>query len=162
MTSKYDKIEQLNKLKKEGAITDEEFEAEKKKILSSPNHNMNLFGEHDEDHPWGLSLNNYCLLLHVSQFFGFLIPGLGLATPIVMWLSNKENELVDLHGKNVANWIITKAIFYVAGFFLIFVFIGVPLLAAVAILDIIFIIQATLKASKGEIAGYPLSIKFIK
>lgn len=32
--TKYDKLEKLNKLRESGALTDEEFEAEKKKILN--------------------------------------------------------------------------------------------------------------------------------
>jgi len=49
-----------------------------------------------------------------------------------------------------------------AAFLLTFVFIGVILLPAVLIFDLIMVIMASIKANEGQSYRYPLAIQFIK
>jgi hypothetical protein len=151
---KYDNLEQLNKLRKEGAITEEEYQKEKKKILNKTSSNNDLFG---------LEENIYCMLIHLSQLCGFVVPYAGMVVPIVLWLVNKDkNKAVDTHGKVVLNWIISLVIYSVISGILCFIIIGIPLLAALFICNVVFIIIGSIKAYNGEIWKYPFSIVFIK
>ena len=112
---------------------------------------------------WGMDELNYSMLMHLSQFAGAIIPFGGLAMPLVMWLTNNKNsETVDAHGKNIMNWIISMVIYVIASFILTFVFIGIITMIAVGILAIVFPIIGAVKANRGEIWKYPLSIPFIK
>lgn len=53
----------------------------------------------------------YAMLLHLSQFTGYLIPFAGLLVPLVMWLMKKDtNPYIDAHGKVVFNWILSALI----------------------------------------------------
>ena len=113
--------------------------------------------------PWGIDLKAYCLLMHLAQFAGIIIPGAGIILPIVMWVTNKEQFTeVDAHGKNIVNWILSLLIYLVVSIFLMFVIIGFFLLFALIIVNIIFIIIGAVKANQNEVWEYPLSIKFFK
>lgn len=123
------------------------------------------YADHDDldFKPWGIELNQFCMLMHLSQMAGYVVPVAGMVLPIVMWATNKEeSEVVDRHGKNILNWMISSLIYMVISTFLIFVLIGVPLLFAIGICSIIFSIIGGLKANEGVFYKYPLSIKFFK
>ncbi|MEL6538793.1 MAG: DUF4870 domain-containing protein [Bacteroidota bacterium] len=113
--------------------------------------------------PWGMEINSYLLLLHVSQFAGYIAPGLGFLVPIVMWVSNRDlYPEIDRHGKEVVNWIITLFIFCaIAGFLSLFL-IGIPMLVILGVLGVIFPIIGAVRANEGEFWAYPLTIRFIK
>jgi len=147
--SKYEDLKSLEDLRARGAISEEEFQREKARILG-PNNNS-LFG---------MTETTYITLMHISQFAGYLLLGLGFALPIIMWLTNRENAEVDRHGKNIANFMISMIIYFIISGILCIVLIGFVLLGILAVLQIIFIIIAAVKASKGEYWKYPLAIKF--
>lgn len=149
--SKYDDLRKLEELRAIGAITEEEFQYEKSKIFNS------------SDSTSGIDDKTYITLMHLSQFAGLIIPGLGFIAPFVMWLTkSKENPNIDIHGKNIANFIISMLIYAVVSTILIIVLIGIPLLIALGIIEIVFIIIASIKAASGEYWKYPLSIPFFK
>ena len=115
--------------------------------------------EFKDTKPWGMETKQYCMLMHLSQFAGLLVPLGGIVMPIVMWSTNKDdNELVDEHGKNVLNWVISSTIYIVISLILMFVLIGIFTLAAVSICSFIFTIIGAVKANNGEIYKYPLAI----
>jgi uncharacterized protein len=103
------------------------------------------------------------LFLHLSLLAGFIVPLAGLITPIVIW-QLKKNELPDLdvHGKNIVNWIISDLIYMAIGYLLMFVLIGIPVLIALGIISVIFPIIGGIKANNGEVWRYPLTIRFVK
>jgi uncharacterized Tic20 family protein len=112
---------------------------------------------------WGMDELNYCMLMHLSQFAGYIIPFGGLVMPLVMWLTNnKQSETVDEHGKNIVNWIISMVIYAIISSILIVIFVGIGMLVILGILAIVFPIIGAVKANKGEIWKYPLAITFIK
>ena len=153
----YEDLNLLDELRRKGAITEEEYQREKDKVLNNQN---NTFSKQPF---FGMAENSYLLLMHLSQFFGFIIPGLGFAAPIIMWLLNKDNSAkTDQHGKNIVNFMISMFIYYAVACVLFLILIGIPLLVLLGIMQFIFIILAALKANNGEYWEYPLSIKFIK
>jgi len=149
---KYEDLSKLEELWRRGAISEQEFRSEKERILNS--------GYPAKEEIGGMAINTYLLLMHLSQFAGFIVPGLGFVTPIVLWLINKENPVVDQHGKNIANFMLSMFIYAIISAILIIVLIGIPMLIAIGIIEIVFIIMATVKAANGQYWKYPLTITF--
>ncbi|MAE15703.1 MAG: hypothetical protein CL821_08970 [Crocinitomicaceae bacterium] len=140
--------------------------------------------------PWGMEINQFSMLMHLSQLTGFLIPFAGVILPIIMWSTNKnQNEIVNKHGKNITNWIISSFIYYlifvmfaygsVANFFFSFdrnfsneplenlfvsygsIIIAVILIVVLGFCSIIFNIIGAVRANEGVLFKYPLTITFI-
>ncbi|MDZ7784696.1 MAG: DUF4870 domain-containing protein [Halioglobus sp.] len=115
----------------------------------------------DADRPWGMELNAFCMLMHLSQLAGFLVPGAGLVLPIVMWATNRDQHPeINLHGLIILNWLLSALIYSIVCFVLIFVLIGFPMLLALAICAIVFAIIGGVKANEGIYWRYPASIDF--
>ena len=113
--------------------------------------------------PWGMEIRSFCMLMHLSQLTSFVIPGAGIVLPIVMWATNKdEHPEIDLHGRLIVNWILSFIIYLTISFILCFIYIGFFALVALFIIDIVFIIIASVKANDGIYWRYPLSIKIFK
>lgn len=156
----YDKFKTLIELRKNGDITEEEFQREKAKLMNDDT----LKNDTITQKPlFGLEENNYLMLMHLSQLAGWLVPLLGYALPIIMWMFNKDNNAnVNLHGKNIINFTISFFIYLTVSSILIILLIGIPLLIVLGIIWLIFIILATVKAANGEYWKYPFTIEFIK
>jgi uncharacterized Tic20 family protein len=105
----------------------------------------------------------WAMFCHLAAFIGFIIPFVGnIIGPLVIWLLKKDEfPLVDDQGKESVNFQISMTIYFIVSSILIFVIIGIPLMIALAIFDIIVIIMATIKANEGVQYRYPLSIRFI-
>ena len=154
-----DEIEKLNQLRLSGAITEEEYQTSKSALLNGqqaadkkPNQ-VAVSTQMDE--------KTWAILLHLSQFCGFLIPLAGLVVPIVLWQVKKnESQLIDQHGRIVANWLITAFIAGIVFFMLSFLLIGIPLLILLGVLCIVFPIVGAIKANDGIAWPYPGSYRF--
>jgi uncharacterized Tic20 family protein len=119
--------------------------------------------DQQEDNYWGMPLNTYCMLLHLSQLSSIIVPGLGFIMPIIMWATNKDQSAeIDRHGKVTLNWLISLFIYSAVCGVLWIVLIGMLGFFVLAILNLVFAIIAAVKANKGELWVYPLSIKFFK
>ena len=103
------------------------------------------------------------MILHLSVFAGYAVPMAGLIAPIVIWQvqKNKMPEL-DIHGKIVANGILSFILYSFVSFLLFFVLVGIPLMIAVGVMAIAFPIIGAVKANNGEAWPYPLTISFFK
>ena len=153
---KYDDLEKLNNLREKGAITEEEYNREKEKILNQPENSAG-------NKPMGMDTNSYCMFIHLSQFCGYILPFFGLVVPIILWVSGKDkNWMIDKHGRIVMNWMFSSLIYYFIAVLLVFVLVGIPILVALAVCSIIFIIIGAIKANDGIFWNYPLSIEFFK
>lgn len=155
---KYEDLKILDELREKGSITEEEFQREKAKILSEEG--SSSYSNFSKKPLFGLSERTYLMLMHLSQLLIWFIPFLGIIVPILMWTTNKDNNVaVDNHGKNILNFTISYAIYVVA---LTIIIIGIPLLPVLFVIYAVALIMATIKASNGEFWSYPLTIKFIK
>ncbi len=148
---KYEDLKNLDELRQRGAVSDAEYQREKEKILNASN-SKQLFG---------LDEKTFLMLMHLSQFAGIIIAGLGFIAPIAMWLLNKGNQNVDKHGRNIANFMISMIIYYAIAVILCIILIGIPILIILAVLQIVFIIIASIKAWNGEYWKYPLSFNIL-
>lgn len=107
---------------------------------------------------------NWAVLCHLSALLGFVIWGLGIVLgPLIVWLIRKDTmPFVNDQGREALNFQITVLLAGIVCSALVFVLIGIPLLAALGIADLVFIIIAAIKASEGVGYRYPLSLRLIK
>ena len=101
-----------------------------------------------------------CHLAGLAYYFG----GFGgiIATVVVWLLKRNDSPVIDAHGKAAVNFQITMIILSMISFILAFVGIGIILLFALIILNLVFVIIAAIKANNGELYRYPLSLKLIR
>lgn len=96
----------------------------------------------------------FAILCHILTLFTSII------APLIIYLLKKdESEYVSEHAKESLNFQITLAIISII---LTITLIGVLLLWVVYLIDVIFVIIATIKASDNKIYRYPLTIRLIK
>ena len=134
----------------DGTITQDEFEREKARLLSMS------YTAQPESGGWDLGIDekSFVALMHASQFISSFI------APLIMWLMFRNKSLlVDQAGKNILNFQISYAIYFLV---LFITCIGILLAIVIPFFMIIFMIIAILKAANGETWKYPLSIPFLK
>jgi uncharacterized protein len=161
-----DELQKLQALRETGAISEAEFEKAKAAVLS---------GGTAPTAPWPappVPLSSatiaeqtrlWAMFIHLSQLLNFAVPVAGVVIPIALW-QWKKGELpgVDVHGKTVANWVVSALIYGAVCAPLALVAIGIPLLIVLMVLAIAFPIIGGIKANNGEVWKYPLSIQFFK
>lgn len=109
------------------------------------------------------SARMWSMILHLSLLSNFIIPIAGIIAPIVIWQIKKDEfPIVDAHGKNAVNWIISAVIYGAVCLILTLAVIGIFLFAILGVLAIVFPVIAGIKANNGEVWKYPLSIQFLK
>ncbi|WP_220654108.1 DUF4870 domain-containing protein [Bacteroides fragilis] len=183
----YEKLEQLKRLHDSGALNDEEFEKEKKKILDEED-----TGKPTTVLPMGLTENTYLALMNFAMF----IPYVGWIAPIVLWIMGKESSApVNRQGKYILNWYISWFLYSIVltVLFIIFMFSGIVSLESADYTDtlsptavasslfgggagillllilgigcflcLLFPIIGGIKGLNGKTWKYPLSIPFFK
>lgn len=105
----------------------------------------------------------WAMAAHLSVLSGFIIPFGNLIAPLVIWLIKKDEfPFVNDQGKEALNFQITMSIAAVISGVLTMICIGIPMLIAVAILNIVFPIIAGIKANDGIEYRYPYTLRLIK
>lgn len=166
----YKKLEELNRLRQSGALTEEEFEAEKKKLYDED------FPPIAEPLPFGLQENSYLGLMNFLIF----VPYIGWIIPLILWIMGKDkSEKIDEQGKYILNWYISWFIF---GFILMIIFFAVfipgiiggigsplgfiftiwPVTLVIGIMAVAFPIIGGINGLNGKTWKYPLSMRILK
>ncbi len=102
------------------------------------------------------------MLCHLTVLSGFIIPFGNIIAPLVIWLLKKDTmPYVDEQGREALNFQITMCIAGIIGAVLTLVFIGIFVLIAVAILNIVFPIIAAIKANDGVPYRYPFALRIL-
>ena len=73
-----------------------------------------------------------------------------------------ESTWVNENGKSSLNFQLSMLLYIVLVAPLCLILIGIPIIAVLMLLRIIFIVIASIRASKGEEFRYPLAIPFIQ
>jgi len=103
------------------------------------------------------------MLCHLAGLAGFAFPFGNVILPLIFWqLKKSEYRFVDAQGKEALNFQISMTIYGLVTIPLFFLCIGPFLLAAVAIVDLVLLLIAAIKANNGESYRYPLAIRFVK
>jgi uncharacterized protein len=102
--------------------------------------------------------NAMAMLPHLLGWFTWIIG------PLVLYFVNKEKNdpVVMANTKHALNFQLSMTIYFLVAAILIFVFIGLLLLPALAIFELVVIIIACVRSYHGEMYKYPLEIEFLK
>jgi hypothetical protein len=81
---------------------------------------------------------------------------------LIVWLLKRgDSPEIDAHGKESLNFQISMLIYDAVAAILCIVLIGIPILIALWILNTVFVIIASIRASEGKFYRYPFTIRFI-
>lgn len=99
----------------------------------------------------------WAILVHLGGIFFNFLPAL-----IGYLVLKDRGPFVRQHTGTALNFQITLIIAYFVGVITSLIVIGLLILAAAGVANIVFCILAAVAANKGEYYEYPLAIKFIK
>jgi len=104
----------------------------------------------------------WATLIHLSGFAFSFAPILHVVAPLVLWLMKREaSPFLDDHGKEAVNFQISILIWMMLGGLLVFCGIGIIMLIALPILNVVMMIVNGIRANRGEYVRYPITIRFI-
>lgn len=109
------------------------------------------------------NVRTWCVLAHATALVGFLVPLAGhIVGPLIIWLAKRADSAeIDAHGKESLNFQLSMLIYNLIAAVLCLVLIGFFILAILHILNIVFVIIASIQASEGKLYRYPLAIRLI-
>jgi uncharacterized Tic20 family protein len=99
---------------------------------------------------------NIALLVWIGTIFFSFVPAL-----IIYLIKNDDAYALD-QSKEALNWSITALIGYFAGMVLMIILIGVLVLWAVGLCNLVFCIMGAIATSKGETFRVPFALRLIK
>jgi uncharacterized protein len=107
---------------------------------------------------------NWAVAAHVSGFVAAFFFGVGaVLAPLIIWLVKKDElPFVADQAREALNFQITVLLIGLVCWLLVFVLIGIPLLAVLFLFDLIFCILAAIKASEGVAYRYPFTLRLIR
>ena len=105
----------------------------------------------------------WIVLCHASALLGLFFHFLGhIFGPLIVWLVKRgESTEIDAHGKESLNFQLSMLIYDAVAAILCLVLIGFPILILLWVLNTVFVIIASVKASEGQLYRYPFTIRFI-
>src|SRR5258708_17456924 len=104
------------------------------------------------------------VLCHATALAGFFVPWAGhIVGPLIVWLAKRaDSPEIDAHSKESLNFQISMLIYNAIAAILCLVLIGFVILGLLYILNVIFVIIASIQASEGKLYRYPFAIRLIK
>ena len=109
------------------------------------------------------NVRTWTVLCHASALAGLFFHFLGhLLGPLIVWLVKRgDSAEIDAHGKESLNFQTSMLIYDAIAAILCIVLIGIPILIALWVLNTVFVIIASVKASERTLYRYPFTIRFI-
>jgi len=108
------------------------------------------------EYSWGMLCHLTALLAYIGIPLGNIIG------PLVVWLVKREQYgFVDIQGKESINFQISMSIYGLIAALLTYILIGWVLLAVLVVTNIVLVITASARASKGESYRYPFAMRLI-
>ncbi|HVD16454.1 MAG TPA: DUF4870 domain-containing protein [Actinomycetota bacterium] len=109
----------------------------------------------DQERTWGM-------LAHLSAFVAAYV-ALGFLGPlVVMLVFGPRSAFVREHAVEALNFNLTWLIYIFIAIILAFVLIGIPILIALGIAYLVFVVIAAVRANAGEHYRYPGTIRFVR
>lgn len=104
----------------------------------------------------------WAMLAHLGSFVAAYI-ALGLVAPlIVLLVKGNESAYVRAHSVESLNFQITALIAALVSIPFVFILIGIPMLIVIGVLYLIWVIQASIAANRGEYYRYPVNWRIVK
>ncbi len=110
---------------------------------------------------------NWAMAAHLSALIGLVI-GFSFLGPLVVYLVRRDDPYVRAHAAEALNFNLSVLIYALVGGFvlvlLILLIVGIvliPLAIAAFVAWIVLVVVAGVKASRGELYRYPLTIRFV-
>jgi uncharacterized Tic20 family protein len=110
----------------------------------------------------------WAMLAHLGTLAGSVIPFGNLLAPFIVWLVQKDkSDFVNKHAKESLVFQIALMIVITLLALLVIVTLGVglilagPLILALFLADLIYMILATVRANEGKIWEYPITSRFV-
>ena len=95
---------------------------------------------------------------------GKLLAAVAHLSTLVAWLFGpliillvSDNPFVVQNSKNAVMWQLMLAIYSILAAFLVIILVGIPILVALWLLNLVFVILATVKATEGSAWKYPFT-----
>ena len=105
----------------------------------------------------------WATITHLGIVASFIVPMGNIILPLILWLVFKEKSAyIEYHSKEALNFQLTMIIAAIIGGVLSFIFIGIPILIAVLVVDVVYSVIAAIKANQGEMYLYPVSWRMVK
>ncbi|WLR51983.1 DUF4870 domain-containing protein [Bacillus tianshenii] len=110
------------------------------------------------------SERTWALIAHLASFAGYVLPLFGnIIGPVIVYALKKDDSaFVADQARESINFQISFVIYSVIAGILLVVLVGIILLAILPILQLIFVVIASVKASDGQYYRYPMTIRFLK
>lgn len=105
----------------------------------------------------------WAAVCHLAALAGYIIPMGHVIGPLVVWLLKRHDApFVDDQGKEALNFQLSLTLYGLIAALLVLVLIGLPLLLALLVVQLVFTVIAAVKASEGQAYRYPMTIRFFK
>ena len=108
---------------------------------------------------------NLAVLAHLLPLLGFVMPGLNMVIPLVIWwLKRDKSTFVEHHAREALNFQITFSLLCVLWSVLTVFLVGwllLPLVPVVLIVALLFMFRAAMKAGNGEFYRYPFTVHLV-
>ncbi len=125
----------------------------------------------------------WAMICHLSAFAGLVFPLGHVLVPLIIWLIKREDSpFIADQGREAVNFQISMSIYILIAFLLNIILVGLgirmpsmsmslmgnmqllsmPVMAAVMLFGFGMVIYATIKANRGVLFRYPLTLRFIK
>jgi uncharacterized Tic20 family protein len=120
-------------------------------------------GPSEPPHPSGTTQDErtWALLSHVGCIIGAWAAMAFLVPLVIMLVKGKDSAFVREHAVESLNFQLSMLIYGLVGFVLVFVVVGFVVLPVLAVMWIVFVILATMRASDGQPYRYPVTIRFV-
>ena len=113
----------------------------------------------------GRDEKNLAMLVHLLPMLGFMIPGINIVIPLVIWFIKRDKSpYIDHHAREELNFQITLSVVIAIWIALKMMLVGLlllPLVPIAIILVLIFMVRAAIIASRGEYYRYPVTLRLV-
>lgn len=105
---------------------------------------------------------HWAMLAHLSGLLAFISIIGGIVAPFILWqLRKRDMNFAADQAREALNFQITVLLIGIVCFVLKIILIGFALMFVLAILDIIFIVIASTRASEGIAYRYPFNLRLV-
>ncbi len=108
---------------------------------------------------------NLGMLVHLLPMLGFMIPGINIVIPLIIWFMKRDKSpFLDHHAREELNFQITLSVAIGIWIALKMMLVGLlllPLVPIAIIVVLIFMVRAAIITSRGEYYKYPLTLRLV-